>query len=124
MGVGASITCRRQGQALLPVSHLHPEFSKDTDCKNLCSPGLLTKIKSHVPNEPRVRRQLEDQGQSERRQVEKAREKQAEKRQKGRDTQERDSQRHPGRDETIREETARDSQIETAREKTAGDRLT
>lgn len=75
MGVGGSINCGRQGQALLTVSHSHPEFSKIQIVKIYDLSGLLTKIKSHVPKEPRVRRQLEDQEQSERRQREMVREK-------------------------------------------------
>lgn len=74
-GVGGSINCGRQGQALLTVSHSHPEFSKIQIVKIYDLSGLLTKIKSHVPKEPRVRRQLEDQEQSERRQMEMVREK-------------------------------------------------
>lgn len=111
VGVGESINCDWQGQAPAQSLTLAPRILNDTDHTNLPSLSLLTKIKSHVPNKPRVRRQLEDQGQSERRQVDMAREKQAEKRHSGRQSgtvrtpegprqeerrSDRDSQRHTG----------------------------
>lgn len=62
--VGYSINCGLQRQALLTASHSHPESSK-IQITNIYNPtGLLTKIKSQVPNEPGVGRPLEDQGQS------------------------------------------------------------
>nr|KAF6285870.1 hypothetical protein mMyoMyo1_009442 [Myotis myotis] len=88
-GVGESINHGRQGQALLAISHWHPEFSTIQTMKAYDPSGLLTKIKSHVPSEPTVRRQLADQGRSERRWVEMVRDTQAGKRQRGRDTGER-----------------------------------
>lgn len=64
-----------RGRPPLIGSHSHPEFSK-VQIVNICNPsGLLTKIKSHIPNKPRVKRQLEGQPQSEKRQVEMVREK-------------------------------------------------
>ena len=63
-GVGDSIHCGLQGQALLTASHSHPKFSKIQIAKIYNPSGLLTKIKYQVPNKPRVRRQLENQGQS------------------------------------------------------------
>lgn len=62
VGVGESINGGLQGQALLTVSHSHPEFSKIQIVKIYNPSVLLTKIKSQVPNEPRVGRRLEDQG--------------------------------------------------------------
>lgn len=76
----------RQGQALLTSSHLHPEFSAMQTVKAYDPSGLLTKIKSHVPSEPTVRRQLAHQGRSERRRVEMVRDTQAGKRPRRRDT--------------------------------------
>lgn len=63
-GGGDSIHCGLQGQALLTASHSHPEFSKIQIAKIYNPSGLLTKIKYQVPNTPRVRRWLENQGQS------------------------------------------------------------
>ena len=63
-GFGGSIQCDLQGQALLTASHSHPEFSKIQIAKIYNPSGLLTKIKYQVPNKPRVRRRLENQGQS------------------------------------------------------------
>lgn len=80
-GSGKSINCVGQGQAPLTGSHSHPEFSKVQIVKIYNPSGLLTKIKSHVPNEPK--RQLEGQQRSEKRQVEMVREKQAEKKTEG-----------------------------------------
>lgn len=57
--------------------------------------GILTKIKSHVSSESRVRRQLEGQGQSEKDRMKWPDKNQTEKRQQGRSTQERDNQRGP-----------------------------
>lgn len=74
-GSGKSINCVGQGQAPLIGSHSHPEFSKVQIVKIYNPSGLLAKITSHVPNEPRVKRQLEGQQQSEKRQVEMVREK-------------------------------------------------
>lgn len=93
-GLGKSINCVGQGQAPLIGSHSQPEFSKVQIVK-ICNPsGLLTKIKSHIPNKPRVERQLEGQQQSEKRQVEMVREKTGRRRRrKGRDGPERDSKR-------------------------------
>ena len=63
-GFGGSIHCGLQGQALLTASHSHPEFSKIQIAKIYNPSGLLTHKKYQVPNKPRVRRRLENQGQS------------------------------------------------------------
>lgn len=111
---GDSINRGQQGQTLLTVSHLHPEFSKIQIVKVYDPSGLLTKIKSHVPNKPKVRRQLDDQGQPERRQVDMVRETKAEKRQ---------GERHSGKRQP---ETARNNQRgwNSQKKHTAGDSWT
>lgn len=108
-GVGESINHGRQGQALLTISHWHPEFSMIQTVKACDPTGLLTKIKSHVPSEPTVRRQLADQGRSETHRLGRDREG---------ETRERDSQRLPGATrgaEPLRKDAARQADRDSRR---------
>ena len=114
----------RQGQALLTVSHSHPESLKDTGCKNLRSLRLVHKSKISCPQHTQSQETAgEDGGPSEKRHTggwggagTRPGENRQRRDQRGRDSRKRqpetlppNDQRGPGQSE----ETARDSQRKT-----------